>query len=295
MIIPRFAICRHTHHFLEINVNNQIFTRLASYQRSFTHICNPDRETSFFTHPATSFLFCFFIIYFRLDLPRAGCQYARLAKKRSPSIHLNFASIHRSVFTIHTKTRTHTSMKLQILVAACLAVAAFAAPMPQFVDPDCVEEDLAVEEPAQEIEADFALGLPDLIINFGSEEAECEDEAVEPTAAAAPQATEECEDPITTEEVVHMAAPTEAECVDEPIEVTTEEATPEPSTAAECEEEFETTPEPIEAPADECAEDVEANEVAPELSMRIEPASIVEDIKMYGEEHMIPEIEECEE
>merc|ERR1712086_85464 len=118
-------------------------------------------------------------------------------------------------FHLNTKTRTHTSMKLQILIAACLAVAAFAAPMPQFVDPDCVEEDLAVEEPAQEIEADF----------------------VDPPAAApAPQATEECEDPITTEEII-MAAPTEAECVDEPIEATTEEATPEP-TAAECEEEF---------------------------------------------------------
>merc|ERR1712127_109606 len=156
-------------------------------------------------------------------------------------------------FHLNTKTRTHTSMKLQILIAACLAVAAFAAPMPQFVDPDCVEEDLAVEEPAQEIEADFALGLPDLIINFGDNTQECEDDIVEPTAAApAPQATEECEDPITTEEI--ELAPTEAECVDEPIEVTTEEA----------------------------------NEVAPELSIRIEPASVVEDIKMYGEEHMIP-------
>merc|ERR1712071_630790 len=177
------------------------------------------------------------------------------------------------VFTIHTKTRTHTSMKLQILIAACLAVAAFAAPMPQFVDPDCVEEDLAVEEPAQEIEADFALGLPDLIINFGDNTKECEDDIVEPTAAPlAPAATEECEDPITTEEI--ELAPTEAEC----------------------EEEFETTAAPVEeAPADECVDDEEANEVAPELSIRIEPASVVEDIKMYGEEHMIPEIEECEE
>merc|ERR1712127_910398 len=172
-----------------------------------------------------------------------------------------------------------------ILIAACLAVAAFAAPMPQFVDPDCVEEDLAVEEPAQEIEADFALGLPDLIINFGDNTKECEDDIVEPTAAPlAPAATEECEDPITTEEI--ELAPTEAECVDEPIEVTTEEATPAPTPAAAPVEE---------APADECVDDEEANEVAPELSIRIEPASVVEDIKMYGEEHMIPEIEECEE
>merc|ERR1712166_1023640 len=120
------------------------------------------------------------------------------------------------------------------------------------VDPDCVEEDLAVEEPAQEIEADFALGLPDLIINFGDNNKECVDD-IEPTAAPIEAASEEC--------------------VDEPIEVTTEEATPEP-TAAECEEEFETTAAPVEeAPADECVEDEEANEVAPELSIRIEPAS----------------------
>merc|ERR1712127_736754 len=114
-------------------------------------------------------------------------------------------------------------------------------------------------------------------------------------APLAPAATEECEDPITTEEI--ELAPTEAECVDEPIEVTTEEATPAAApTAAECEEEFETTAAPVEeAPADECVDDEEANEVAPELSIRIEPASVVEDIKMYGEEHMIPEIEECEE
>lgn len=150
--------------------------------------------------------------------------------------------------------------------------------------------DLVVEEPSQEIEADFALGLPDLRMDFGAPQGdeECEDEAVtEPVAA--PEATEECEEPITTEEPV--AAPTEAECVDEPIETT--EAAPEaaPTTAPECVDETEA---PAAAPeADECAE--EGNEVAPELEMRIEPAAVVEDIKMYGEEHMIPEIEECEE
>merc|ERR1712110_560121 len=133
--------------------------------------------------------------------------------------------------------------------------------------------DLVVEEPSQEIEADFALGLPDLRMDFGAPQGdeECEDEAVtEPVAA--PEATEECEEPITTEEPV--AAPTEAECVDEPIETT--EAAPEPTTAGECEEEIETA-------------------AAPEAEMRIESAAVVEDIKMYGEEHMIPEIEECEE
>jgi hypothetical protein len=31
------------------------------------------------------------------------------------------------------------------------------------------------------------------------------------------------------------------------------------------------------------------------LDIRIEPAAVMDDIKMYGEEHMIPDIEECEE
>merc|ERR1711881_390400 len=159
----------------------------------------------------------------------------------------------------------------------CLVAAAFAAPIDNFVDPDCIEEDLVVEEPSQEIDADFALGLPDLRMDFGAPngDEECEDDIVPTEPAAAPEATEECEEPITTEEVPE-AAPTEA----------VPEAAP--TTAAECVEE-ETTPEPFEAPADECEE--EGNEVVPELSMRIEPAEVVEDIKMYGEEHMIPEIE----
>merc|ERR1711936_1439852 len=172
------------------------------------------------------------------------------------------------VLNTRRKTQHTQNMKVQFILAACLVAAAFAAPIDNFVDPDCIEEDLVVEEPSQEIEADFALGLPDLRMDFGAPQGdeECEDEAVtEPVAA--PEATEECEEPITTEEPA--AAPTEAECVDEP------EA---PAMAPE---------------ADECAE--EGNEVAPELEMRIEPAAVVEDIKMYGEEHMIPEIEECEE
>jgi len=179
-------------------------------------------------------------------------------------------------------------MKVQFILAACLVAAAFAAPIDNFVDPDCIEEDLVVEEPSQEIEADFALGLPDLRMDFGAPgDEECEDDAVTQPIAA-PEATEECEEPITTEEPI--AAPTEAECVDEPIETT--EAAPEaaPTTAGECEEEITAAAQPE---ADECEE--EGNEVAPELEMRIEPAAVVEDIKMYGEEHMIPEIEECEE
>jgi len=178
-------------------------------------------------------------------------------------------------------------MKVQFILAACLVAAAFAAPIENFVDPDCIEEDLVVEEPSQEIDADFALGLPDLRLDFGSNEPEedCVDD-LEPTEPVPVAATEECEDPIETT-VEPEAVPTEAECVDEPIETTEE---PEMTTAEECVEEVET-----EAPeADECAEE-DTNEVAPALNMRIEPAAVVEDIKVYGEENMIPDIEECEE
>merc|ERR1712156_6610 len=165
------------------------------------------------------------------------------------------------------------SMKVQFILAACLAAAAFAAPIDNFVDPDCIEEDLVVEEPSQEIDADFALGLPDLRLDFSQNEpeADCVDEIV-PTEPQVEAATEECEDPIETT-AEPAPAPTEAECVDEPI---TTEAAPETEPAA-----------------DECAD--EGNEVAPALNMRIEPAAVVEDIKVYGEENMIPDIEECEE
>jgi hypothetical protein len=176
-------------------------------------------------------------------------------------------------------------MKVQFILAACLAAAAFAAPIDNFVDPDCIEEDLAVEEPSQEIDAEFALGVPDLILTPGQlDEDNCVDDDV---TEAPPAATEECEDPIETTEVPEpQAAPTEAECVDEPIETTEE---PEMTTAEECVEETTEAP-----PADECAED-DDNEISPALNMRIEPAAVVEDIKMYGEESMIPDIEECEE
>merc|ERR1712045_224276 len=90
--------------------------------------------------------------------------------------------------------------------------------MGNFVDPDCIEEDLVVEEPSQEIDADFALGLPDLRLDFGSNEPEedCVDDIVPTEPQVEQAATEECEDPIETT-VEPEAAPTEAECVDEPI------------------------------------------------------------------------------
>jgi len=189
-------------------------------------------------------------------------------------------------------TQFFSKMKVQFILAACLAAAAFAAPIDNFVDPDCIEEDLAVEEPASEIEAEFALGVPDMFIKKGLDNVVADEDCVEefePTEPQVEAATEECEDPIeTTPEPA--AQPTEAECVDEPIETTTE-AAPEPETTApECVDETTEA-----APADECED--EGNEVAPALDMRIEaaPAVVVEDIKFYGEENMIPDIEECEE
>merc|ERR1711981_585586 len=61
----------------------------------------------------------------------------------------------------------------------------------------------------------------------------------------------------------------EAECEDG-------EVTEAPETAGPTEE----CQDPVEAEADECADD-EGNEVAPELNIRIEPAEIVEDYKIY--------------
>merc|ERR1711881_666685 len=94
----------------------------------------------------------------------------------------------------------------------CLVAAAFAAPTDNFVDPDCIEEDLVVEEPSQEIDADFALGLPDLRMDFGAPQGddECADEAVtEPVAA--PVGTEECEEPIEPTEAVPESEAAECE------------------------------------------------------------------------------------
>jgi hypothetical protein len=177
-------------------------------------------------------------------------------------------------------------MKVQFILAACLAAAAFAAPIDNFIDPDCIEEDLVVEEPSQEIEADFALGVPDLRLDFGNNEPvdeDCVDDIVteEPPAPA----TEECEDPIET--TAEPAKPTEAECEDP---ITTTEAPPQTeSAAAECEEETEAPP------TEPSCEEGEGEENAPAIDIRIEPAGFVQDIKVYGDEQMIPDIEECEE
>merc|ERR1719219_586634 len=80
----------------------------------------------------------------------------------------------------------------------------------------------------------------------------------------------------------------EEDCVEEiePTEPQVEAAT------EECEDPIETTPEPVAAPTEaECVDEPITTEAAPALNMRIEPAAVVEDIKMYGEESLIPDIE----
>merc|ERR1712040_23288 len=153
------------------------------------------------------------------------------------------------------------------ILAACLAAAAFAAPIDNFVDPDCIEEDLVVEEPSQEIEADFALGVPDLRLDFGNNEPVDEDCVDDIVTEEPPAATEECEDPIETTAAPPATESAAAECEEESVA---------PTTASECEE-------------------GDGDENAPAIDIRIEPAGFVQDIKVYGDEQMIPDIEECEE
>jgi len=178
-------------------------------------------------------------------------------------------------------------MKVQFILAACLVAAAFAAPVAdQFIDPDCIEEDMIVEEPVADIEAQFALDEPSIRRDFsvGDNDVndECEDEPVEQTTVA----EEECEDEPITDEPTTEAAPETEACVSEIAE--TEPPAPEP-TAAECEEEI------TEAePADEC-EEGEGEDAAPELDFQIEPAHVIADTEFIGEESNFPEVEECEE
>jgi len=172
-------------------------------------------------------------------------------------------------------------MKVQFILAACLAAAAFAAPVADnFIDPDCIEEDMVVEEPIADIEAEFGLQEPSLRLDFGAPD------------------SEECEDEIVTE-----APPADDECVDEPLETTVEPEVetegcvseivptepPVEPTAAECEEEV------TEAPADDCAEGDDSAEAEPYIPFQIEPAHVINDEVVLGEENFFPEVEECEE
>jgi len=164
-------------------------------------------------------------------------------------------------------------MKTAVL-ALCLIGMAFAAPISEFVDPDCVEEDLAFEEPMADINAEFALGLPDLVrVEFNDEVTQGNNE-------------EECEDDFDgTTEAMPAPVSSEAECEDDPIEAT--EAEFEPTEATEAMKELNTMPHaPASASAAECEDDpieydeevtdeaeVEYFEVASTEAMPAAPAS----------------------
>merc|ERR1711981_1309048 len=170
-----------------------------------------------------------------------------------------------SFLTTTQEVLTH-SMKFQLLLVAALAVAAFAAPVPEYIDPDCIEDEQIAEEPAPEIEAEFALGVPDLVWNGNDNAVAADEECEDPieTTVAPTTAAEECVD----ETLAPTVAPTEPACEDDPIPTT---------------------------PADECAED-NGVENAPILhDIVVEPAMVESNPIIISEEHMIADIEECEE
>merc|ERR1739844_432491 len=135
--------------------------------------------------------------------------------------------------------RRLTTMK--VLVVLALLGCALARPAYEYVDPDCIEEDLAIAEPGA---YDSALGEPELVINFETEQGrsdsdfdDCEDLLTTEEVQTLPpvqkqEVTEECEDALTTEEVFVSDQPaivftdppmekvveTEPGCVDEVTE-----------------------------------------------------------------------------
>merc|ERR1711881_282498 len=134
-----------------------------------------------------------------------------------------------------------TTMK--VLVVLALLGCALARPAYEYVDPDCIEEDLAIAEPGA---YDSALGEPELVINFETEQGrsdsdfdDCEDLLTTEEVQTLPpvqkqEVTEECEDALTTEEVVVFNEPvftdppeqkqieTEPDCIDDEPAVTEE-------------------------------------------------------------------------
>merc|ERR1712038_1843174 len=126
-------------------------------------------------------------------------------------------------FGLSHKYYTFFNMKTAIL-ALCLLGAVFAAPIENYVDPDCIEEDQTFEEPISDIEAEFALGVPDLTIGLGGNndavDEECEDDVVSEAAPVfGPEpVSEECVDELPEYE------PTTEPVPEAPPVVTTEEA-----------------------------------------------------------------------
>lgn len=216
-------------------------------------------------------------------------------------------------------------MKTAILAFCLLGAVAFAAPVSEFIDPDCIEEDIAFEEPSSDINAEFALGLPDLSIEVGNNnnDEECLDDLPVNAPTAAPTAapgTDECVEelepategfPVFETTEAEPEATTAEECND-PM---TEEATEAPATRADapttaaddCAETEPTEEVPVLFPgadADECEGDNNdsgagmLSEAVEALDIHIEPAMQDFDSKMigdYGEEQAVAPIEECEE
>merc|ERR1712110_1391462 len=119
---------------------------------------------------------------------------------------------------VNTLLRYNSNMKYQTLFLTTLLAFALAAPVPDYVDPDCVEEDLAVVEPGA---YDAALGEPELFLPksiFDNEPAEYDCEDILTTAEQKQETTPapaECEDVTEPTTPAPKAETTEAECVDD--------------------------------------------------------------------------------
>merc|ERR1711881_649497 len=210
---------------------------------------------------------------------------------------------------LRNDSETHRTHTMKVLVVLALMGCAFARPAYDYVDPDCIEEDLAIAEPGA---YDSALGEPELIMNFNEEQGrsdsdfdDCEDlltteEVVvynapvftdPPVQKAAP--TEECEDALTTEEVfvsdppvivftdppVEKRIETEPNCVDE----TTEGPTPPPVQKVQTTE------------AEDCIDDDPAGtEENPFLNFHVEKAPEAPEAILMAFDSPIDEIEECD-
>merc|ERR1711881_682949 len=222
-----------------------------------------------------------------------------------------------------------TTMK--VLVVLALLGCAFARPAYEYVDPDCIEEDLAIAEPGA---YDSALGEPELVINFDEAQGrsdsdfdDCEDllttEEVQTLPPVQKQAvTEECEDALTTEEVEVYHAPVftdppvlkqevTEECEDalttEEVEVYNEPVYTDPPVAKQVETEpgcvdevtdelpVVTTPQFKAAPTEpDCIDDEPAGtEENPFLNFHVEKAIEADPILMSFE-NPVEEIEECD-
>merc|ERR1712110_891371 len=181
-----------------------------------------------------------------------------------------------------------TTMK--VLVVLALLGCALARPAYEYVDPDCIEEDLAIAEPGA---YDSALGEPELVINFETEQGrsdsdfdDCEDLLTTEEVQTLPpvqkqEVTEECEDALTTEEVVVFNEPV---FTDPPV--LKQEVTEEPVyTTAEQKQ--------LETEADCIDDELAVTEENPFLNFHVEKAIEADPILMAFDSP-VEEIEECD-